>query len=73
MAVNDKESFGEKVKEFFLQNPEDREYEEQGGDARIPVEDRTESPRLDARKYALSIDEEDPYPEDGPLDGGALA
>lgn len=70
MATNNKESFGEKVTEWFTQSPEDRAYEEKGGDGRVPQEDRQGNPRAEARHFAYVNGEEDPYPEDGPLEGG---
>lgn len=70
MATNHRESFGEKVAEFFTQHKDDREYEKEGGDGRVPEEDRQGNPRREARVYALSVGEADPYPEDGQLETG---
>ena len=67
MATNNKESGWEKTVEFFTQHKDDRAYEKAGGDGRVPVEKRQGEPRREARVYALSIGEGDPYPEDGPL------
>lgn len=68
MVTNNKENFGQKFTEFFTQHKDDRAYEAEGGDDRVPVEKRQGNPRLEARVYALSVGEQDPYPEDGPLD-----
>lgn len=68
MATNNKESAWEKTVEFFTQHKDDRTYEKEGGDGRVPVEKRQGNPRREARVYALSIGEDDPYPEDGPLE-----
>lgn len=68
MATNNKEGWGEKIGEFFTQHKDDRKYEGAGGDARVPEEKRQGNPRQEARAYAISIGEDDPYPEDGPLD-----
>lgn len=62
MAVNEKEGFGEKVKEFFTQNPDDHEYEKAGGDSRVPKEQRKGDPKREANSYAVSHGEEPPYP-----------
>lgn len=63
MATNDKEGFLEKSKEFFTQTPEDRKYEEAGGDDRIPLHERTDDPKADAKRFAAAQGERDPYPE----------
>lgn len=68
MGTNKTEGFGEKVVEFFTQHKDDRAYEAEGGDDRVPKEDRKGNPRLEARLYALSVGEQDPYPEDGPIE-----
>lgn len=68
MATNNKETFGQKAVEFFTQHKDDRAYEAEGGDDRVPEEKRQGNPRHEARVYALSVGEDDPYPEDGPLD-----
>lgn len=70
MGTNNTEGFGEKIVEFFTQHKDDRDYEAEGGDDRVPEEDRQGNPRHEARVYALNAGEEDPYPEDGPLDPG---
>lgn len=70
MATNKQESFGEKVVEFFTQHKDDWEYEKAEGDSRVPLEKRQGNPRAEARAHALSLGEDDPYPEDGPLPGG---
>jgi hypothetical protein len=62
MAVDKKESPVEKVVEFFTQNPADRAYEDAGGDAKVPVEERTDDPRADANAYAKKVGEPEPYP-----------
>lgn len=63
MAVDKNESPVEKIKDFFLQGPEDRSYEEQGGDDRVPVAERTNDPKADANRFSLANGEEAPYPE----------
>lgn len=68
MATNNTESIWQKGVEFFTQNKEDRTYEGEGGDDRVPKEDRKGDPRKEARIYARDHGEDDPYPEDGPLD-----
>lgn len=68
MAVNGKESIAERVGEWFTQSPEDRSYEEAGGDASVPQEMRKGDPRREAREFAHANGQPDPYPEDGPLD-----
>lgn len=74
MGTNNKESFGEKVTEFFTQHKDDHQYEKDGGDSRVPEEARLGDPRQEARAYAHANGESDPYPEDGPLaDGGPVA
>lgn len=67
MATNNREGFVEKVTEFFTQNPADHKYEEEGGDSRVPAEERTNDPKSDARKYALAHGEDDPYPDMPPI------
>lgn len=70
MATNNKESLGEKVGEWFTQSKEDYEYEQEGGDARVPAEFRVGvSPRQAASIYAVAHGESDPYPEDRNLEG----
>jgi len=68
MATNNTESWGEKAVEYFTQTKEDREYEKAGGDDRVPEAERRGNPRKEARQYAQAHGEDDPYPEDGPLD-----
>lgn len=63
MAVDGQEGIGEKVAEFFTQGPEDRAYEDAGGDSRVPAADRTDNPKADANAFAASNGEELPYPE----------
>lgn len=72
MGVDGNEGFGERVKEFFTQTPEDREYEDRGGDQRVPVEDRTDDPKADAKRLAAANGEDDPHPDYNP-DGAAVA
>lgn len=62
MAVDKDEGIIEKVKDFFWQNPEDRSYEDAGGDDRVPTDERTNDPKSDANKYARDRGEEIPYP-----------
>lgn len=62
MAVDKNESPVEKVVEFFTQGPEDRAYENAGGDDRVPQEQRTDDPKADANTYALANGEDAPYP-----------
>ena len=62
MAVDKDEGPLEKVKDFFLQTPEDRSYEDAGGDDRVPEEERTNDPKADANRYAKEHGEEEPYP-----------
>lgn len=71
MATNKTESLFEKITEFFTQHKHDYEYEKNGGDSRVPKKDRHGDPHREARLYARAHDEEDPYPEDGPLDEGS--
>lgn len=66
MAVDGKEGFVEKVTEFFTQGPEDRAYEDAGGDARVPEADRTDDPQADANAFAVAEGEEVPYPDLAP-------
>lgn len=63
MAVDKNEGFGEKVKDFFWQNPDDRSYEDAGGDDRVPENQRTNDPKDDANKYAQAAGEPLPYPD----------
>lgn len=63
MAVDKNESLVEKAKDFFLQNPADRSYEDAGGDDRVPVAERTNDPKADANRFSLANGEEAPYPE----------
>lgn len=63
MAVNSKEGIFEKTKDFFTANPADWKYEKAGGDDRVPVSERTNDPKADAKKYARENGEEDPYPD----------
>lgn len=63
MAVDDKEGPLEKIKDFFTQKPEDRAYEDNGGDDRVSEADRTDDPKADAKAYAASVGEDDPYPD----------
>lgn len=67
MTTNNKESRLYKVWEWFTQHRDDRAYEKDGGDDRVPKEDRKGKPRQEAREYAQTHGEDDPYPEDGPL------
>lgn len=53
MATNEHEGFGERVAEFFTQKPEDRQYEESGGDAAIPAELRTDDPVADVQRWTV--------------------
>lgn len=62
MATNNQESPFERVKEFFLQGPEDRKYEEAGGDADVPKERRTADPHADANAWAREQGKDLPYP-----------
>ena len=62
MAVDKDESAFEKVKDFFTQKPEDRAYEDLGGDDRVPMNERTDDPKADANRYAHEAGEELPYP-----------
>lgn len=70
MATDNKESPVEKAVEFFTQGPDDREYEGQGGDDRVPKDQRTSDPKADANKYAQSQGEKLPYPDHAPVDEG---
>lgn len=63
MAVDKGEGIVEKVKDFFTQTPEDRAYEDAGGDDRVPEADRTEDPKADANAFAVSEGEAAPYPD----------
>jgi hypothetical protein len=63
MAVDGEEGIVEKVKEFFTQTPEDRAYEDAGGDDRVPEAERTDNPEADANKYAVEHGEDKPYPD----------
>lgn len=63
VAVDKNEGFIEKVKDFFWQGPEDRSYEDAGGDDRVPEDERTNDPKADANKYARDHGEEIPYPD----------
>lgn len=62
MAVDKDEGPLEKVKDFFWQTPEDRSYENEGGDDRVPEEERTNDPKSDANQYAKEHGEDKPYP-----------
>ena len=62
MAVDKNEGFFEKAKDFWTQGPEDRAYEDAGGDDRVPKEQRTNDPKADANKFAQDNGEEPPYP-----------
>lgn len=68
MATNNTEGWGQKVFEYFTQTKEDRQYEKEGGDDRVPEAERKGNPRREARVYAKQHGEADPYPEDGPLE-----
>lgn len=63
MATNENEGLGEKVKEFFTQTPEDRSYEDAGGDSRVPEAERHGDPTGEANAYAAANGEDLPYPE----------
>lgn len=63
MAVDKNENVFEKAKDFFWQGPDDRAYEDAGGDDRVPKEERTNDPKADANKYALANGEDAPYPD----------
>lgn len=63
MAVDENEGVFEKVKDFFWQGPDDRSYEDAGGDDRVPEDQRTNDPKADANKYAREHGEEVPYPD----------
>lgn len=63
MAVDENENVFEKVKDFFWQGPDDRSYEDAGGDDRVPEDQRTNDPKADANKYARENGEEVPYPD----------
>lgn len=71
MAVNKDEGIIEKAVEFFTQAPEDHRYEELGGDAKIPVDQRTDNPMLDANNYAEAHPSE--YPEGKPYSDEQIA
>lgn len=63
MAVDKNENIFQKAKDFFWQGPDDRSYEDAGGDDRVPEDQRTNDPKADANKYARENGEEIPYPD----------
>lgn len=63
MATNNSESIGEKITEFFTQEKPDHNYEQAGGDGRVPRHERTSDPKADANEFATAAGEELPYPE----------
>lgn len=63
MAVDKEEGVLEKVGEFVTQKPEDRAYEDEGGNSEVPVEQRTDDPKADANRYAREQGDEPPYPD----------
>lgn len=73
MAVNSKESLVEKAVELFTQKPEDHEYEERGGDSRVPAAERTDNPKADANRYAVSLGEDKPYSDAEVADAEVVA
>lgn len=73
MAVDEQEGPLEKIKDLFTQKPEDRAYEDAGGDDDVPEEDRTDDPKADAKRFALAAGEEDPYPDYTPAADEAVA
>lgn len=62
MAVDENEGVFEKVKDFFWQGPDDKAYEDAGGDDRVPEDQRTNDPKADANKYARENGLDEPYP-----------
>lgn len=75
MAVNKKEDFLKKVKDFFWQGPKDHSYQDEGGDDRVPPQDRHGKPLHEANAYAAAHGEPLPYPEvkDEAVDAAAPA
>lgn len=63
MAVDGKEGPLKKVKDFFWQDPEEKSYQDQGGDDRVPEADRHGNPLHEANDYAAKHGEPLPYPE----------
>lgn len=62
MPANPRESHWHRIRDFLVQKPEDHEYENNGGDDRIPEEKRTDDPLADSNDYAKELGEEVPWP-----------
>lgn len=62
MATDNQESFIEKTVEFFTQKRSDFDYEQAGGDSKIPEDERTDDAKYDANVFAVKNGKEAPWP-----------
>lgn len=62
MPANPKESHWHRFRDFLIQKPEDHEYENNGGDDRLPEDQWTDDPLADANEHARALGEEVPWP-----------